>query len=192
MWSNSCTENREDSEGARLHQRQGLSLVPRESGVYSIGIQLSTPIEVNIRTISHTLEAGTYSYTGSALGRSNNLRARILRHLSVKKKVHWHIDQITNSRHATVPFVVFSNTSRRKECKVNQAIADIAQCRTPVPGFGSSDCRSGCESHLLFLGDGEIVPIVVKAFKNQGLIPKVLEVKRQKGQTEKLILRLAS
>ncbi|UCD72654.1 MAG: GIY-YIG nuclease family protein [Candidatus Bathyarchaeota archaeon] len=192
MRSNSHTVSKEDSERARLHQHQGLSLVPRESGVYSIGIQLNTPIEVNIRTIPHTLEVGTYSYTGSALGRSNNLRARILRHLSVEKKVHWHIDQITNSKHATVPFVVFSRTSQREECKVNQSIAEIAQSRVPVPGFGSSDCRSGCESHLLFLGDGEIVPIVVKAFKNQGLIPKVLEVKRQKGQTEKLILRSTS
>ena len=108
MWNNSNTENKEDSEGVTLHQHQGLSLVPRERGVYSIGIQLSSPIEVNIRTISHTLEAGTYSYTGSALGRSSNLRNRILRHLSVEKRVHWHIDQITNSRYATVPFVVFS------------------------------------------------------------------------------------
>ena len=192
MWNNSQTESKQDSEGVALHQHQGLSLVPRESGVYSIGIQLTNPIEVNIRTNSYRLEAGTYVYTGSALGRSSNLRARISRHLSVGKRVHWHIDQITNSKHASVFLIVFSKTSQKEECRVNQAITEIAQGEAPVPGFGSSDCRSGCESHLLFLKDREAIPTIGEAFKNQGLTPKVLEVGRQKGQTEKRMLRSTS
>lgn len=192
MWNNSQTEGKQDPKGATLNKHQGLSLVPRERGVYSIGIQLTNPIKVRILANSHRLEVGTYVYTGSALGRSSNLHARISRHLSVGKIVHWHIDQITNSEHASVFLIVFSKTSQKEECGVNQAITEIARGEVPVPGFGSSDCRSGCESHLIFLKDKEIIPTIVEAYRNQGLTPKVLEVGRQKGQTEKPIPRSTS
>jgi Uri superfamily endonuclease len=185
MRGRSQTEKKKNLEGNTLHKERIDREVPRESGVYSIGIEITYPIEVSIRTDSHELEAGTYVYTGSALGRSSNLHARISRHLTVGKKAHWHIDQITNSKHTSVFLIVFSKTSQREECRVNHAIAETSQGEAPIPGFGSSDCRSGCQSHLLFLKEKEVTPIIVEAFKRHGLTPKVLEIGKEKDQTEK-------
>ncbi len=159
-----------------IHQE--LSHIPQRAGVYSIGIQLVEPIEVKVRGKKHILEAGTYVYTGSALGRSSNLYTRIRRHLSGEKKEHWHIDQITRVRQARTLFVVFSETSDREECTVNRAISDIAGSSISVAGFGASDCRSGCQAHLLLLQGEEIAEKIVKAYRTVDLAPKVLELRR--------------
>jgi Uri superfamily endonuclease len=82
--------------------------------------------------------AGLYSYTGSAL---RNFEARVARHLSGAKKMHWHIDYLL-----AAPGVCVREVRRydEAECSVNQwTIGAIT-----VAGFGSSDCRSGCGSHL--------------------------------------------
>jgi len=168
----------------------GPVLLPPRRGIYSIGIRLEEPMEVNIRGNLHRLESGTYVYTGSALGASSNLHTRIGRHLSGRKKRHWHIDQITSFKHASISFVVFSETEQKMECAVNKSIAASAQAEAPVPGFGSSDCRSGCRSHLLFLGQKSSFPKIVRAHRLAKLNPKALEVKgkesterREKNQT---------
>jgi Uri superfamily endonuclease len=48
-----------------------------------------------------------------------------------------------------------------------------------IPGFGSSDCRSGCMGHLLYL-EGPFASgarQVVSSFRELGLCPEVLELK---------------
>jgi Uri superfamily endonuclease len=82
--------------------------------------------------------AGDYVYTGSA---KRNLEARIARHLREGKKLHWHIDYLLASRHAESIDVIHSSIP---ECELHQA----ASGRIPVPGFGATDCRAGCGSHL--------------------------------------------
>jgi len=47
----------------------------------------------------------------------------------------------------------------------------------PIPGFGSSDCRSGCEAHLIYTGERRGLIKVVEAYRVLGLTPKTLEVK---------------
>lgn len=86
--------------------------------------------------------AGRYVYTGSA---RRNLDARIARHLSATKRLHWHIDYLLAAPGVTVVAV---RRSRRCECGLNRGTRGTI----PVPGFGASDCRAGCGSHLKFRG----------------------------------------
>ncbi|MEJ2054579.1 MAG: GIY-YIG nuclease family protein [Calditrichaceae bacterium] len=84
--------------------------------------------------------AGKYIYTGSAL---KNMEKRLERHLKKNKKLHWHIDYILQTEACSILNI---QKSIIDECMLNQ--------KTPgkiiVPGFGSSDCRNGCISHLKF------------------------------------------
>lgn len=86
--------------------------------------------------------AGRYVYTGSAL---RNFEARVNRHLSDTKRMHWHIDYLLAAPGVRVLEVRrFAET----ECSINQNTEGEA----PVAGFGASDCRAGCGSHLKRLG----------------------------------------
>ncbi|MEI7429725.1 MAG: GIY-YIG nuclease family protein [Betaproteobacteria bacterium] len=82
--------------------------------------------------------AGRYVYTGSAL---RNFEARVKRHLSPTKKMHWHIDYLLAAKGVCVSEVL---CYAEAECVVNQQ----TQGEIVIAGFGSSDCRSGCCSHL--------------------------------------------
>ena len=82
--------------------------------------------------------AGDYVYTGSAL---RNLEARIRRHQSSVKKMHWHIDYLLAAPGVRVREVLRHGEC---ECQINQRVVGAI----PVPGFGASDCKAGCVSHL--------------------------------------------
>ncbi len=85
--------------------------------------------------------AGSYVYTGSAKKR---IRQRILRHLSPTKKLRWHIDFLLVQSGTIISGIRLSD---KEECKLNEAtIGEII-----VPGFGASDCKSKCSSHLKLL-----------------------------------------
>lgn len=91
---------------------------------------------------------GDYIYTGSA---RKNMRQRLERHLSKHKKPRWHIDYLLTLKEATVTRIeIFT----RSECRVN---ADTSGAII-APGFGASDCRSHCVSHLKFLGTRRLTP----------------------------------
>lgn len=89
--------------------------------------------------------AGEYVYTGSA---KRNFEARIARHMRREKTLRWHIDYLLNAMVASVTGVLRSD---RDECELNQATQGVI-C---VPGFGASDCRRGCGSHLKYLGPSQ-------------------------------------
>jgi Uri superfamily endonuclease len=91
-----------------------------------------------------TFPAGFYVYTGSA---KRNIGARTRRHLSGDKKLHWHIDYLLASPYAEIIRV---ETSGIGECELNQRIDG----HIPARGFGASDCRNRCGSHLKYIGAG--------------------------------------
>lgn len=86
--------------------------------------------------------AGYYVYTGSA---RRNLRARLQRHLAKHKRLRWHIDYLLADPAATVVDVQVTD---RPECDWNHATDGAIV----VDGFGASDCRAGCGSHLKHIG----------------------------------------
>jgi len=90
-----------------------------------------------------TIPAGYYIYTGSA---KKNMQARIARHRRKDKPLHWHIDYLTSHAQIEISAVRFFD---EEECQLNQKQSG----RVLIPGFGASDCRSGCVSHLKYLGD---------------------------------------
>ncbi len=110
---------------------------------YQLLIELPEPVRVRIGRLGEfDFPAGRYIYTGSALC---NFEARIRRHLSPVKKMHWHVDYLL-----AVPGVRVRELARlvEAECAVNQrTMGEIL-----IPGFGASDCRAGCGSHLKRIG----------------------------------------
>jgi len=104
---------------------------------------LDTEVRLTIgRLGTFVFPAGEYVYTGSA---RRNMAARIRRHLSPHKVLRWHIDYLLAAPEAHIRDV---RTCDVPECLLNQQVKG----RTPVPGFGASDCRAGCGSHLKYLG----------------------------------------
>jgi len=110
---------------------------------YQIIIEIARPMRLTIgRLGAFRFPAGRYVYTGSA---RRNLEARIARHLRAEKALHWHIDYLLAAPGVRVLSV---QRSRRDECALNRSTSGSI----PVPGFGASDCRAGCGSHLKYLG----------------------------------------
>ncbi len=106
---------------------------------YQLSIRIAAPVRIAVGRLGvFNFPAGDYVYTGSA---TRNLEARIARHLSRAKKMHWHIDWLL-----AAPGVEVREVRRfaAPECEVNARQAG----KILVPGFGASDCRAGCGSHL--------------------------------------------
>ena len=100
---------------------------------------------------SHRFEPGYYLYFGSAL---NSLEGRLRRHLLPEKKLHWHIDFL--SEKATIKAIWWCEGIARQECAWTQIALNFPGISTPVKGFGSSDCRN-CTSHLAYLSTSDEV-----------------------------------
>jgi Uri superfamily endonuclease len=110
---------------------------------YQLLIEVARPVRANIGRLGNfAFLAGRYIYTGSA---KRNFEARVARHLRKEKTLRWHIDYLL-----AMPGVRIVGVRRyvEDECAINQATpGDVL-----VEGFGASDCRAGCGSHLHYLG----------------------------------------
>lgn len=92
---------------------------------------------------------GYYAYTGSA---RRGMQARINRHLSRKKKLHWHIDYLLEKSVIEKVFL-----SEKKECELNKRIFSLPGAALISKKFGSSDCS--CSSHLAYFAERSVIPI---------------------------------
>lgn len=90
------------------------------------------------------MERGYYVYVGSAF---NSLEARIRRHLSGDKRIHWHVDYLLAHENTVIEDVIFTADERRLECLISRGLENQGS----VNGFGCSDCR--CKSHLHYYKD---------------------------------------
>ncbi len=115
---------------------------PALPGAYLLLIALPAPLTL---TLLHrpetTLPPGRYLYAGSARG-PGGLRARLGRHMRPDKKLHWHIDRLTQAGTIEGAWAIPGGN----ECGLIIALASLP---IPLPGFGSTDCRH-CASHLLY------------------------------------------
>ncbi|NPA25111.1 MAG: GIY-YIG nuclease family protein [Deltaproteobacteria bacterium] len=106
---------------------------------YQLSLEVFEAVTLQIgRLGSFTFRPGDYLYSGSA---RRGLKNRIDRHLRRKKKLRWHIDYLLHSPAVEIYRVLIST---RPECELVQKGGGVVV----VPGFGASDCRSGCGSHL--------------------------------------------
>jgi Uri superfamily endonuclease len=113
--------------------------IPPGAITYQLVIELRRPVCVAVGRLGEvSFPAGTYVYTGSA---RRGVEARVRRHVSPQKRLHWHIDYLLANPQARV---VEIRTFFDEECVVNRRTSgDVV-----VPGFGASDCHAGCGAHL--------------------------------------------
>jgi len=119
--------------------------LPGEGGAYALYFELSEPVALPIARLNNpVLDPGVYVYAGSACG-PGGIRARVTRHLRRDKRPHWHIDHLS----VRVGCRRVDAFPGGKECDL---VADFLEAGgyVPVPGFGSSDCKT-CAAHLVRL-----------------------------------------
>jgi len=110
---------------------------------YQLLIKVKKPQNIQVGRLGHFhFPVGKYVYTGSA---TQNLVARVRCHLKTGKSLHWHIDYLLDSSDVHVAGIKFSGW---EECRLNQ----LCDGEILMPGFGASDCRHRCGSHLKYLG----------------------------------------
>ena len=120
-----------------------------DSGTYCLIIKLDKPRTIQIGKLGRGFfPDGYYVYVGSAL---HGLAKRIARHLSRKKKKHWHIDYLLECAGMIGTRKIYSVDKR--ECALSREVGNICQ-GIPMLGFGSSDCR--CTTHLYFFPDNPL------------------------------------
>lgn len=134
-------------------------------GTYTLLLENTAPIKIQIGKLGKIeFEEGSYAYVGSAL---NSLEARIERHLSDEKKLHWHIDYLL--KRVQIKDVLYAEGKRKKECDIAESLAGSF---TSIKGFGSSDCD--CESHLFYSNAlHRLREEIELSFKGEGLKPEV-------------------
>lgn len=122
------------------------------TGIYVLLLFVSEEITLTIGKLGiHNFTRGYYSYTGSALGNgATSLKNRIKRHLRKEKRKFWHIDYLLAEENVSIEAVILIETYEKVECETNQNIKNTIGAKVPIIGFGSSDCRKNCGSHLLY------------------------------------------
>ena len=136
--------------------------LPTTPGAYALQLVLYESHEIRAGRLGRaTLPPGDYLYFGSANG-SGGIRGRLGRHLCGGQRTHWHIDYLRScARIQGYYYLALSKLSQtgerseaRLECLWSQEIASLPGAFVPLPGFGASDCRSGCPAHLLAFPPG--------------------------------------
>jgi Uri superfamily endonuclease len=124
-------------------------------GAYILYIDVKRSLSLPVGSLGIvSLPAGRYAYVGSA---RSGIAARVARHrrLAEQKagKVHWHIDYVLV--HPQVHWAGEGVIEDGVECALSHQIAMKEGVTVPAPGFGSSDCRFGCEAHLYLLPEAD-------------------------------------
>jgi len=134
------------------------------TGIYTLLLFLSKQVTLTIGKLGkQRFPMGYYTYTGSALGKgASSLKHRIARHLRKEKRMFWHIDYLLADENVSVEAVIVAETNENMECKTNQHMKTIMGAKVPVKGFGASDCRKNCKSHLLYFPEIENADCLVQ------------------------------
>jgi sugar fermentation stimulation protein A len=120
----------------------------RDRGSYLLVLNLKRDREIDVGKLGKVyFKKGFYAYVGSAMA---NLSSRMERHRHLRKRHHWHIDELRAI--AEFRSVLAIRSSERIECEVAEAMSEIAEWS--VPRFGSTDCP--CETHLFGMANDPI------------------------------------
>ncbi len=124
-----------------------------DRGSYLLVLRVCEKADVAVGRLGKVrFRPGYYIYVGSAMA---NLTSRLERHKRLRKRHHWHIDELraVSDVRAALPI----RSSVRLECDIAAEMRAIAG--EPVPGFGSTDCS--CSSHLFFM---DVDPVETRPF----------------------------
>jgi len=117
-------------------------------GTYLLFLSLKKGTRVRIGNNERKLEKGHYIHVGSAFG-AGGIKSRITRHFMKNKKIHWHIDKLTTNKNTTIEAFAVA-IDQRAECIVSSIFSKIEELK-PIYGFGNTDCKNKCPSHLFFI-----------------------------------------
>lgn len=138
---------------------------PTMSGSYTLLVEIEIATEIQVGAFGKfTFDKGLYTYTGSALGRSQSLATRLARHLRGSKAMRWHIDYLLQK--ARVRAIILCENEMRLECFLNQALGSRTKGIVVARRFGASDCHMDCPAHLYYHPDHE----------REGLMEEILAV----------------
>ncbi len=152
------------------------------SGIYVLLLFLSEEVSLNIGKLGkQRFPEGYYTYTGSALGKgASSLKHRIARHLRKKKRKFWHIDYLLANENVSMKAVIVAETNEKLECNSNRYMKRELGAKVPVKGFGASDCRKNCGSHLLYFPEIKkadfLVQRIVRYFNSSAGVLSVIVV----------------
>ena len=147
-------------------------------GTYTLIVFLSKEAQLKAGKLGiQRFPPGYYTYTGSALGTgASSLKQRVTRHLQKGKHKFWHIDFLLAHENATVTAVIAAQTDGKAECTMNLLVKKKLGAKIPVVGFGASDCKQKCESHLLYFGQENIKSQVSSLYADKlGSRPVVID-----------------
>jgi Uri superfamily endonuclease len=144
-------------------------------GVYTLIVDVTNRLNLTAGGLGGlTLEKGTYVYVGSAMGTgSTKLENRLARHFSEEKTVHWHIDYLLK-KDVEKKSAIWAETEKSWECDVAHSIKASDYFTNGPFGFGASDCKKNCGTHLFRqTTHGNTTRILKDIFNELGLKPHV-------------------
>jgi sugar fermentation stimulation protein A len=124
-----------------------LSIAEENRGSYLIVFCLKKRETLTVGSLGRlSFEKGWYVYAGSA---QKNLDRRVARHMRKNGKIkHWHLDYLIPLGSGVRAFPIAGRLNL--ECALSRDLKKAGG--RGIPGFGSSDCRQGCGSHLYYFG----------------------------------------
>ena len=137
---------------------------PTSKGTCLLFLSNTKSQKINIgKQGDYLILSGLLVYIGSAFG-SGGLRGRILHHLKINQKCHWHIDYLLQKM--PVGQVLYTENPSRLGHEWAMLLEKIPKLSIPVKRFGASDCQ--CASHLFHIpsqyGDIRIEQKLIKDF----------------------------
>ncbi len=146
-------------------------------GVYALVVKVPRRIKMTVGALGTlSFERGEWVYVGSAMGSgSTTIERRLERHFRAEKKLHWHIDYLLRSG-AEATSAVFAESDTPMECSLAQALRRDGRFQQGPTGFGASDCRMHCKTHIFrYEGTDSSHPAIQEVFRGLGLRPIVME-----------------
>jgi Uri superfamily endonuclease len=121
------------------------------SGAYRLFIQLARTVTLEVGSLGkQVFPGGVYVYLGSA---KRGLQQRVKRHERLARekqgRCHWHIDHLL--LHPASHMLKTELVVGGDECDLSSMLAHQEGTTVPVAGFGATDCKSGCMSHLYLI-----------------------------------------
>ena len=144
-------------------------------GAYILIIDLEMDLKFNIKSLGDlSFEKGTWIYVGSDMGNgSTSLENRIKRHFRSEKTIHWHIDHLLKSD-SNIRAAIWAESSSHIECEIAKSIEQMKNIVRGPKGFGASDCRKKCWTHLYHSKIGsELERKIRRIFTRLMLTPRI-------------------
>jgi Uri superfamily endonuclease len=130
----------------KLSEQQPTLFPQTAKGTYILILRQSLPAVLTVgRLGKFPFAAGWYAYVGSAFG-TGGLAGRLKHHLAHEKRLHWHIDYLTQT--ASVDEIWYLANETPHEHTWAAILATLPHTTIPVNRFGASDCK--CPSHLFY------------------------------------------